>query len=64
MIEILAKLASRQDPEDRLVRHILGFPDSLPNLSRLKPPGENTKSGGLVASFFAHRQQGQLASTY
>lgn len=64
MIEILAKLASREDPDGQLARHYLGFPDSLPNLSRLKPPGGNTKPDGVMASFFARREQGNLASIY
>jgi hypothetical protein len=64
MMEVLAKLASRQDPDGRLLRHILGFPDSLPNLSRLRPPSGNTKSDGIPASPFAHRERGQLTSMY
>lgn len=64
MIEILANLASREDSEGGLSRHILGFPDSLPNLSRLKPPGGNTNSDGVATSFFSRREQGTLAVVY
>lgn len=64
MIEVLSMLAGREDPDGRIAGHYLGFPDSLPNLSRLKPPGGNTKPDGVATSFFARRQQAQLPPTY
>lgn len=64
MIEVLEMLSSREDAGDQLARHYLGLPDSLPNLSLLKPPGGNSKPGGVDVSFFAQRQQGRIPPVY
>lgn len=41
----------------------LGYPKELPDLSRLKPPG-NKKPEGVNQSLFARRQRGELPETY
>jgi hypothetical protein len=47
-----------------LYEHLMGFPDDLPNLSRLRPPEGNSRPSGLKASYFARREHGELARTY
>jgi hypothetical protein len=64
MLEVLKLLENRLDREGRLARHYLGYPDSLPNLSLLKPPGGNTKPEGIDASFYVHRHEGRLPTVY
>jgi hypothetical protein len=64
MIEVLEMLSRREDPDGQLARHYLGYPDSLPNLSLLKPPGGNSKPEGVDANFFAQRQQGRIPIVY
>ena len=39
------------------------YPDNLPDLSKLKPPG-NTKPEGVNASYYARRIRGELPETY
>ena len=41
----------------------LGYPKELPDLSRLKPPG-NTKPEGISQSHHARRTRGELPETY
>jgi hypothetical protein len=55
-------LAERFDPP--LYVRLMGFPDNLPNLARLRPPGGNTRLEGLATSYFAQRAKGVLPSTY
>lgn len=58
----ITRLAKQYDPV--LYRRLLGYPDDLPDLSRLRPPGGNTRPDGIEASFFRMRQQGELPATY
>lgn len=46
-----------------LYRTLLGFPEDLPNLARLRPP-ENKRPNGVRNSYHALRQRGKLAVTY
>ena len=39
-------------------------PDDLPDLSRLCPPGGNSRLDGVEQSYFAQRQRGELPETY
>jgi hypothetical protein len=64
MFEVLKLLENRVDRGGRLARHYLGYPDSLPNLALLKPPGGNTKPEGIAASFFAHKHEDRLPTVY
>lgn len=41
----------------------LGYPNDLPDLSRLKPPG-NTRPAGVSDSYFARRARGDLEEVY
>jgi hypothetical protein len=58
----IVALAARHDPE--LYRRLLGFPDDLPDLGRLQPPGGNTRPEGIETSYFRLRANGQLPATY
>lgn len=40
------------------------YPDDLPDLSLLKPPGGNSRLAGVVESCYAKRQRGELPSEY
>jgi hypothetical protein len=58
----IVTLAQRFDPE--LLQRIMGFPDELPNLRSLKPPGGNTRPEGIAVSWHAQRQRDELPQTY
>lgn len=58
----IVALAERYDPA--LYRRLMGFPDDLPDLQRLRPPGGNTRPEGVKSSFLAKRQDGMLPTTY
>jgi hypothetical protein len=58
----IVALAARHDPD--LYRKLMGFPDDLPNLGRLRPPGGNTRPEGVLTSYFARRQSGTCPETY
>ena len=55
-------LAERFDPP--LSVQLLGFPDDLPNLARLRPPGGNTRPEGVATSYFAQCANGLLPLMY
>lgn len=55
-------LAARYDAA--LYRRLMGFPDDLPNLGRLRPPGGNTHPQGVGESYFMQRKNGVLPETY
>jgi hypothetical protein len=54
--------AEEHDPA--LLQDLLGFPDNLPDLSRLHPPKGNRRPAGVSRSHFARRSRGTLPSTY
>lgn len=58
----IVRLAAVAEPD--LYRRLLGFPDHLPDLKRLRPPGGNTRPAGLEAAHLARRQAGTLPTTY
>jgi hypothetical protein len=58
----IVQLAAVAEPD--LYRRLLSFPDDLPDLQRLRPPGGNTRPAGITASHFARRQAGALPATY
>ena len=60
-IDVL-QLAESQNPI--LYRRILGFPDDLPDLSGLTPPGGNSKPAGIEHSFHRRREGGELPEMY
>lgn len=46
-----------------LYRTLLGFPEDLPNLARLRPP-KNSRPNGVRDSYHSLRQHGELPETY
>jgi hypothetical protein len=50
--------------DDALYRKLMGFPNDLPNLKRLRPPGGNKRPDSLSASHHAQRERGALPDTY
>ena len=42
----------------------LGYPDDLPDLLRLRPPGGNSRPAGIDESHVARQMRGELPATY
>lgn len=64
MISILQSLLRSYDPSDRQTYiKLMGYPDNLPDLSRLRP-SRNSKPEGINDSFYARRMRGELPETY
>ena len=61
MIRII-RLAEKHDPV--LHRSLLAYPDDLPDLSVLKPPGGNTRPEGVRESHYRRRAEQTLPDTY
>lgn len=61
MIRIVA-LAHTHD--GTLFRELLAYPDDLPDLSSLRPPGGNLRTEGISESHFERRNRGELPETY
>ncbi len=58
-------LAQKEDPLARdLIRQTFGYPENLPNLSKMIPPGGNTQPGGLGTCHHARKAQGKLNISY
>jgi hypothetical protein len=55
-------LAVRYDPP--LYQRLMGYPDDLPNLAKLRPPAGNTRPAGIQTSYYARRHAGSLPPTY
>jgi hypothetical protein len=55
-------LAAQYDTD--LYHKLMGFPDDLPDLRRLRPPHGNTRMEGIAQSWLAMKQQGLLPETY
>lgn len=65
LASLRAKYAHPADPDiDRLYRRAFGYPDDLPDLAALKPPGGNARAGSESLSHFARRRRGELADVY
>ena len=66
-LEKLVILRSKQthpDDIDHIFRRTFGYPDELPDLSLLRPPGGNALRGSESRSHFARRERGELADVY
>ena len=60
----ILRMAQTAETHDRLLyRMMLGFPDDLPDLTRLRP-AMNVKPKGIGQSFHAQRQRGILPEGY
>lgn len=47
-----------------ILHWLLRFPEDLPDLASLRPPGGNTRPDGVPTSYFAQRQRDELPATY
>jgi hypothetical protein len=64
-LQLLDLLNSLDDPRAvGALRSLLGFPQDLPDLARLRPPGGNSRPEGIQESSLAKRQRGELPPTY
>ncbi len=48
----------------KLRKRYLGYPDDLPDLLPLRPPGGNSHPDGIAESCFVRRRRGELPDTY
>lgn len=65
IVELLQFLDARVLPEARVyLDYYLGFPDDLPDLARLRPPGGNSRPDGVKDSYFQQRIRGTLPPMY
>lgn len=53
-----------RDHDESLYLRLMGFPNDLPNLARLRPPGGNARPRGIEKSCFAQSQRGTLPVVY
>lgn len=56
-----------QRPTDEVaayIRSLLSFPDRLPDLKRLRPPGGNARPEGVADCCFERRRRGELPEAY
>jgi hypothetical protein len=58
----IIRLAEQHDRA--LYGALLGHPDDLPNLARLRPPAGNRRPEGIKMSHHARRELGTLETTY
>jgi hypothetical protein len=56
------ELAMQYDREQYV--RLMGFPQDLPDLSILRPPGGNARPEGISEGCFARRERGELTETY
>lgn len=65
IISLLRSLFQSSKPQDKeLYIQLMRYPDDLPDLSRLRPPGGNRRPEGVNESFYARRMRGELEETY
>jgi hypothetical protein len=58
----IADLARDRDTD--LLKRLLGFPDDLPDLRRLRPPAGNSRPAGIAESWAILAEQGRLPTSY
>lgn len=58
----LLSLAEIHKPE--LLKELLGFPEDLPDLSKLRPPGGNLRPEGVSSSWHSLAKAGELPEMY
>jgi hypothetical protein len=61
---LMAAVKVFREREPELYRRWMGFPDDLPDLSRLRPPGGNLRPEGVAQSHLARRERGELPATH
>lgn len=53
-----------QEYDEEYCALLMSFPENLPELARLRPPGGNSRPEGIEDSYFARRRRGELPETY
>jgi hypothetical protein len=62
---LLGLLANRRgDAAERLRKRYLGYPDDLPDLASLRPPGGNSRLEGVAQCCFERRRRRELPNGY
>lgn len=61
---LMAAIRVFREREPDLYERWISFPDNLPELSRLRPPGGNSRPEGLDRSHLARKKRGELPDTY
>ena len=61
MMMRVIRLATEHDAA--LLQDLLGFPDDLPNLSRLNPPQGHRRPTGVERSYYARQARGKLPAS-
>ncbi len=66
ILRVLALCAKYpQDPDVRAAFvDSFGYPDDLPDLLSLRPPGGNSREANVLVCFAARRQRNELADVY
>ena len=65
LLGLFKNLTAQSDPNSReLMRAFFGYPENLPDLSQLTPPGGNGKPDGIKASHHNLRSLGKLDNVY
>jgi hypothetical protein len=59
-----AALAKPDGDMARQLRYLMSYPDDLPDLSCMRPPGGNTKPEGITRSHFERRKRKELPEIY
>lgn len=58
----IIELAAAHNPE--LHRELVGFPQDMPQLDRLRPPGGNDRPDGIAESWHMRKARGELPPQY
>lgn len=65
LMALLALLDKRRGADaERLRKRYLGYPDDLPDLAILRPPGGNARPDGIASSYLEKRRRGELPEFY
>jgi hypothetical protein len=62
--KILQEVLEMARPNPSLYTKLVSYPDDLPDLSKLKPPGGNSRPEGIAQSSYERRLRGELPETY
>jgi hypothetical protein len=62
LLDILVR--RRGEEAKRLRKRCLGFPEDLPDLASLRPPGGNSRPEGIATSAFERRRRQELPDGY
>lgn len=63
ILRLKGRYPADEDVHAIYVTHF-GFPDDLPDLSRLRPPGGNARPEGIANSHFERKKRGELPEVY